>query len=365
MLDPAVYETFLRARGLLAEGSQLFDDSAAQATPLLEQVVQAAADYAAAWELLARAGAWTMRLETTPQAWSEARERVIDAAQNALRLDPNRGGAHVALAMLEPWGAYAARKALLSRALDAAPRDPIALTEMSTFCWTVGRFREALRLAEEACELNPLMPSARLQVAQMRTYVGDYEASLRMLQDLHHRWPRHAGILLTLLNNAATLGAWEVYDGAAGAADTFDGWQGADLRAARAYAEALRSKDPATHARRLKRYTELLDRTGTLALNLVEAISQMGMVDEAFALAERASFAHIFDAAGAPPSGYFPGVVLGRWSALNRSPRFVALCARLGLCAYWAQSDDWPDCVDWAPYDFKAEVKRAASASVN
>src|SRR5262249_18395555 len=157
-------------------------------------------------------------------------------------------------------------------------------------------------------------------------------------QDLHRRWPRNAGILLTLLNNAATLGFWDAFDGAVGDVERFDGWQVNDLRAARTYAKSLRSKDPALHAERLRRYTGVRERTGTLPLNLIEALGQMGMADEAIALAERASFDHIFRPGGAPPSGYFPGTILGRWSTLNRGPRFVALCDRLGLCAYWTQS---------------------------
>jgi len=362
-LDPAVYEMFLRARGTLAEGSPLFDDSTVETTPLLEQVVAQAPRYAAGWELLSLARAWNLRSGHREGGFTEVRAAANEAAETALSLDPRRGGAYIALALLEPWGAYAVRERLLKRALEAAPRDPTALTEMSTFCWTVGRFREALGLAEQACELNPLMPSARLQVAQMRTYVGDYDASIRMLAELHHRWPQNAGILLSLTNFAATLGYWEAYDAAVGAIETFDGWQGRDLKATRAYAETLRSNDPAMLADRLRRYTELLEKTGTLALNLVEAISQMGMADQALALAERSSFSHIFDAEGAPPSGYFPGTVLGRWSALNKTPRFVDLCDRLGLCAYWMRSDAWPDCVEWAPYDFKAEVARRAARS--
>lgn len=363
VLAPPMYELFLRARGLLAEASPPFDDSAAEATPLLEQVVSHAPSFAAGWELLALARAWSLRSGHRQGGFAEARAAAAAAAETALSLDPRRGGAHSALALLEPWGAYARREQLLTQALEAAPRDPTALSEMSTFCWTVGRFREALGMAEQACELNPLMPTARLQVAQMRTYVGDYETSIRMLSDLHRRWPRNAGILLSLTNFAASLGFWEAYDAAVGAIDTFDGWQARDLKATRAYAETLRSNDAAARAERLRRYTELLDETGTLALNLVEAISQMGMTDEAFALAERASFAQIFDPEGAPPSGYFPGTVLGRWSALNKTPRFIGLCDRLGLCQYWARSQRWPDCVDWTPYDFKAEVGRRAVKS--
>lgn len=361
-LDPATYEMFLQARGILAAGNPLFDKSGAEATPLLEDVVRRAPGYAGGWELLAIARAWTLRSRQGTTGYAEGRPGVVYAAERALALDPKRGSAYGALAMLEPFGAYAARERLLGLALDAAPHDPAALTEMSTFYWTVGRFNEALRLAEQACELNPLMPAARLQVAQMRAYVGDYETSIRMLRDLYKRLePRNAGVLLSLMTFSASLGYWDAYAEAAAEIETFDVSQVRDLRASRAYAEALRSKDPEQVAERVRRYTELLDKTGTLPLNLVEAISTLGMPARALELAERASYAHIFDPEGAPHSDYFPGTVLGPWSELHRTPRFIDLCDRLGLCAYWATSGFWPDCAAWTPYDLKAEVhKRVA-----
>jgi hypothetical protein len=45
---------------------------------------------------------------------------------------------------------------------------------------------------------------------------------------------------------------------------------------------------------------------------------------------------------------------------MNRDPRFVDLCARIGLCDYWVASERWPDCAEWLPYDFKAEVHARA-----
>ena len=50
--------------------------------------------------------------------------------------------------------------------------------------------------------------------------------------------------------------------------------------------------------------------------------------------------------------------------SMIRDIRFVGLCARLGLCAYWVKSDGWPDCADEGllPYDFKAECRRLAAA---
>ncbi|MHA6334570.1 hypothetical protein ACXYL9_12940 [Qipengyuania sp. CAU 1752] len=359
VLDPSVYELFLRARGILAEGDPEFDDSATQAVPMLEQVAHSSPDFAPAWELLAGARAWILRSAHTKTNFAEGRTGVIHAAETALRLDPKRIGAHVALARLEPWGAYSNREKLLDRALAVAPHDPEALNEMSVFCWSVGRFREALRLAEQACELNPLMPSARLHVAQMRTYVGDYEASIRMLLSLHRRWPKNAGILLSLLGFSAGLGFRDAYDGAVGDAEDFDGWQAWALRETRLYAEALWSGDEEKKRDRLDSYQRLLEKTGTVPLNIVQSVSDLGMTEEALQMAERASFDHIFQPEGDRPSAIYPGVVLGRWSDVNKTTRFIELCRKLGLCEYWVKTGKWPDCVDWTPYDFKAEVKRS------
>ena len=89
------------------------------------------------------------------------------------------------------------------------------------------------------------------------------------------------------------------------------------------------------------------------------------MTDAAVELAERASFEHIFQPEGARPSAIYPGIVMGRWSDLNKTVRFVALCQRLGLCNYWVESGTWPDCVGWTPYDFKAAVKRSAAQAAS
>lgn len=364
VLDPAVYENFLRARAILAEGDPEFDDSAIRAVPILEDVVHAAPDFAIGWELLANARSVVLRYSHIGGDFQQGRNGVVHAAHTALQLDPKRSNAHVALARLEPWGAYRARERLLTQALDVAPHNPEAINDMSVFCWSVGRFRDALRLAEQACELNPLMPSARLHVAQMRTYVGDYEGSVRMLSELHQRWPNHAGILLSLLGFSATLGFPDAYNAAIGDIHNFDGWQAHAMNHTRLYAEALQTGEPERKQERLAIYQAMLDKTGTIALNIVDSVSSLGLTEEAFQLAEQASFDHIFLPEGQRPSDIYPGVVMGRWSNLNKSPRFIALCQRLGLCGYWLATDKWPDCVDWAPFDFKAEVKRSVRQAV-
>lgn len=357
-LEPATYERFLRARGLLADGDAQFDNTASEAVPLLESVVREAPEHAPAWELLALARAQVLRSGHGAGKYFEGRDAVIHAAQTALKLDPRRGGAYRALAKLEPWGHHAVREKLLLQALEVSPRDPAALTDMSDFCWGVGRFRDALAYAEQACELNPLMPSARLHVSQMRAYVGDYDTSVSMLEEVHQRWPNNPGILMALLNWAGSLGYPEVYYRHVSKIDNFDGWQARDLAAVRAYVEAVFSKDMAVKEHRAARYRGLLEKTGTITLSLPTGLGFIGLPDQAFEMVEQADYSHVFDPAGPSPSLFYPGVALGPWSCLLSHPRFIRVCHRLGLCRYWQETGNWPDCAAWVPFDFKSAVRR-------
>ncbi|WP_338468466.1 TIR domain-containing protein [Novosphingobium sp. ZN18A2] len=361
---PDLYDDFIRARGWLAEGDATFDDSAKRAIPLLEKVTSGAPDFAQAWELLASARAWALRTGLYDGPYDEGRGGVIDAAHKALELDHSCGGAYAALAMLEPWGAYAEREELLSKALEVSPRDPAILTEMSVFYWSVGRFRDALALAEQACELNPLMPSAQLLVSQMRLYTGDYEGGIEMNRRIRRRWPDNPGIQLSQINSASFLDFWDAYDEAVPDIERFDGWQAKDMWAAKAYADAKRTRDPVLIEKRVARYVQLLEETGTLPLNLILSIAKLGKVEFALDLAERASYDYVFDPQGARPSIYYPGTILARWSDSLRVPRFAKLCRRLGLADYWVNTGNWPDCVEWVPYDFKAAIRETLPEAV-
>lgn len=358
-LDPASYEAYMRARGIMAEGDPLFDDAYRESIPLLETVVAAAPNFAPAWESLAECRAWTLRSGRYEKAYHVGRDGVIEAAHTALRLDPKSGGAYVALAMLEPWGAYSQREALLNQALEVSPRDTAALTDMSTFCWSVGRFRDGLRYAEHACELNPLMPSARLNVAQMRAYVGDIDLCVASHEQLHRQWPDNPGILISLVNTAGTLGYWDAFDRAVPDVGQLNEWQSRDMRSVLAFARAVRTKDPDLVERRMKRYRDYLDKTGRLPLNLIVSIGEFGLPEEALDMAEKASYDFVFNPDGARPSTYFPGTILGPWSKVLQIPRFVDLCTRLGMSDYWNSTGNWPDCEDWVCYDFRAKVKRS------
>lgn len=372
-LEPAVaetplssidYERFLRAKAQLAGGDSVFDDSALNAIPLLEKVTAARPDFAPAWEMLATARAAELRSGHSHMLYDTAARETREAAERALALDPERTRALVALALLEPWGAYQRREALLDRALKAAPNDPLVLTELSNFYWTVGRAREGIELAERAFELNPMLPAAAVQVAQMLAYVGEPNASVKLLRDLYRRWPENPGMLLALINQAAVTEIWEDFDEVVGDIEKFDGWQAVDLKASRAFALTVRSKDAEKAQRRIARYTELLEKTGTIPLNVVTGVSVFGFPEKALELAERSSYEFIFQPEGNRAGTYFHGTIFGSWSTMRNLPAFMDLCDRLGLCRYWIESGKWPDMIGEVPYDFKAEAAKRVVAEM-
>jgi TolB-like protein len=356
------YEIFLKAQSIMSEGARLFDDSGAAAAPLLEQVVGEVPDNARAWELLANARAWTLRSGRRKGAYAEGRAGVIQAAETALRLDPKGGAAHEALALLEPWGAHRAREVLLEKALRAQPNDSGTLSSMSTFCLGVGRVRDALSYAERACELNPLFPAARLEVAQLQVYVGNQEASISMLAELHRLWPGNFSILLSLLTFSSNLGDWEAYREALPDVAKFDGWQAMQLNNQVQHAAIMASDDPEPRRKWVEMCRSRLAEKGYLPLHFLAQLSFFGLADEALSLAEESSYAHVFDADGPLPAAQYFGTIFGPWFVMNQNPRFVGLCVRLGLCAYWVESGRWPDCAEWLPYDLKAAVRRRLRA---
>ena len=110
-----------------------------------------------------------------------------------------------------------------------------------------------------------------------------------------------------------------------------------------------------------RRARAVVQETGTLPLNVLGMLELYGFRDEAYELVETASFDHM-----SRPDGPLPTTAVGphvifdayREGGLVRDPRFLRLCAKLGLVDYWLETGAWPDCADKVPYDFRAEARR-------
>ena len=108
------------------------------------------------------------------------------------------------------------------------------------------------------------------------------------------------------------------------------------------------------------------ERTGAVDVSRLVYAAHLGLVDDAYRTAGAARLGPqgtADDIMG--PDGYRTGLLFhAGMPELRNDPRFVPLCARLGLVEFWLASGTWPDCVDEVPYDFRAACAKTRDAPV-
>jgi hypothetical protein len=124
------------------------------------------------------------------------------------------------------------------------------------------------------------------------------------------------------------------------------------------YAREARSANPGLATQFLAKQRALLESTGRVALSHLGKLCQLGLADEAFALVEASDFSPYFSPGTrlTPPDVGLSCLFCVDQKALRADPRFLRLCAKLGLCDYWVRSGNWPDCADEVDYDFRAQA---------
>jgi len=360
-VDPVAYDLFLQTRPNLDRGSI----PPSRAIPMLEKAVTLAPDFAPAWAALAVSRVEAYRriaLDVAPVRVERA--EVVAAADRSLELDPGSGTAHIARAHLLPWGEYAGREAEFSTALEADVHSSEARTELGWFLNALGRNEEALRIATEGRTLDPLNTRVANLYAQMLCANGRYEESLRITASFRERWPYAFSFVSAPLFLAATVGDEAEFVRLMAIAQQRHA-ASPYLRDTLRRASILRDPTPAQRQRLLERLSRQVAETGGMDLALLTLAHHIGLVDETFALIADATFRQRWDEGGPPlAEGSFPpGIIFDRWpcNSLMDDPRFVSLCAKLGLCDYWVQTERWPDCARFVPYDFEAEARRLIS----
>ncbi len=357
-IDPAAYDLYLRERDLAVGPG-----AAAERIELLERAVERAPRFASAWAALCNARVGQLRHGPRPAAYAVLDAGVRAAADTALSLDPNCGLAYASLSRLQPWAFYAQRDALLRQALAVSPNDPVAVTLMGGFENHVGRTRKALGYLERAYELDPLMPLAA-DVYGAVLGSSDHPQAYGFYDGWRARWPQHPIFVSGPMNRTTFLRDWDRFDALAKEA-LATAPDDPGVKAALGFAAAIRRDDPDLRPRAARRLERALAETGTVQLSLLTTACSLGMIEEVFAAVEQASFDFMFqDDGGDPAANYNPGIIFDRafFGAAIRDPRFVRLCAKLGLCDYWVETDRWPDCVQWVAdaYDFKAQSRSLA-----
>ena len=353
-VDPRAYDLYLKARSL---GGVPAD--AAQCVALLEQAVAVAPGYAAAWAALAMATILHTRYHQRDR-FAARRPAMVAAAERAIAIDPTTSFAYVALAEIQPLGAYAQREQLLDHALAGGGGSEV-LKYAADFAQTVGRNGEAFELISRAYAIDPLNRLIANNHAMALADAGFPASAYQAFAAAREIWPDFDWLVTAPLSTAALLLDWAEADRLL--ALPVD-WSDRRYSPAFMTAAMMREPTPDRLAMFVASARKRIETKGAVSLSWLMLLCAVGECDTAFELADASSFDTVFDADGAPPDDrLLLGILFGCTNApMRRDPRFVRLCARLGLVDYWQASGRWPDCVtETAPYyDFKSEAGIAA-----
>ncbi|MGE0045929.1 MAG: TIR domain-containing protein [Hyphomonadaceae bacterium] len=346
-VDPSDYDLYLRAT-LFSFAPEEMRRSIA----LLESVTSRAKDFTEAWSRLAWARAFQHMYSPFRERPAEA-ARAKQAADRALALDPENAEAWLAQLLIQPnYGAFLQAEEIAARLRSAPSGDGTGMF-VGRFLRSVGRARKAAELSESAYRLNSLDPSYVNLYALAIMAVGRVAESALILEDVVSRAPDMSFGVANLMRAYAFAGDW------AGVDRLLDPNANRPFREFEAGVPFIRAKQTGSAESVGVLRTDMEDRVakiGCLDVARMVYAAHLGMTDRAYELAEHAHLGPRGDETDIMgPDAYGTGMLF--WEIMPEirvDPRFVKLCARLGLVEYWLTTQKWPDCADAVPYDFRA-----------
>jgi DNA-binding winged helix-turn-helix (wHTH) protein len=309
------------------------------------------------------ASAWGMRALLSRYAAeyaepAEVSDFVIEcqtSAREALRIDTRQPYALVALATVAPiFGRWLEARTALEGVLEANPGEFVAEHELVICDMSTGMVKSAVTRTNRLIEADPLAACMIYKGIYQRWSAGDLVGTDQLGERGIHLWPTHAAIWTARLWTLAFTGR-------------------AEAAAAMLEADAVRPEIPQPMFHLLKSVITAVADGGQAALDgaadaarqaaasgparavaALFALGLLGRVDDAFAVAE----AYYFRQGAAPvplhsTRGELATNDLHRrvtqilftpaGAAMRDDPRFVRLCERAGLTAYWEQTGLTPD----------------------
>jgi TolB-like protein len=350
-VDPVVLDLYLRS-------IELRPDRLAYDARLLGEALERAPDFVPAWEALTYNEAVSARYKRNAADARDHLARMEVAAERALALDPESVVPLRARAMTAPHcGAFAESERLIHLCMAHRANDPLDLIHAGGIATDVGRNRLALAYAQQAFDLDPLNLATFTVRAIYLLGTGNWQEARDQFDEGLRRWPDSGFLRSSAIVGAVQTEDWErveVWAGAPGDRGLYQPWIDSIVE----YAREARAATPGLAARFLAAQRALLESTDRVALSHLGKLCQWGLEDEAFALVEASDFSPYFSAGTeiTPPDFGLSCLFCVDQKALRADPRFLRLCAKLGLCDYWVQSGNWPDCADEVDYDFRAQA---------
>lgn len=340
------YDLFLRGSVWSRDVSL---DSQVRALGLLEQAVAHAPSLARAWAELALTRA-QLRYLSAQHAAAIPVASVQDAAERALALDPHAQGAWGALFLATPPFEFLQAEALFARVAKAGFEIPLA---RAIHLMDVGRMQAAATQLERARTIDPFQQMQIFYAAVGELAEDRLEEARKLAREAAERWPQVAFLGAYGAVWAAHAGDWEAVERALApqrlARFPLTPWtESVGVKTA-----ALKGGAPRDLFGKLRKAEAAAGTTFVEALAFVALLSGP---DSAYKDADALNMAAI-----RRPELGMASLFLPLYAPLRRDPRFPALCAKLGLVAYWKQTGCWPDCADepGMPYDFRTACLKA------
>ncbi len=351
-IDPALHEKIARAFYAALDGPSSMAHIVA-----LNELARQAPDYALAWALAAEAKHY---LRQRPEIGTALAARLYDEqranAERALALDPVCPSALVAYAGLQPpCGAFTEREAIFRR----ADGHGWLLPPYTYLLLHVGRSSEALVHARVGREREPLVGPVRAAHQFALAQLGRIDEWAALVESDLRRHPPTLEEWTAIVQQAALFGCW----------DMVTRWtkperlaafpaQKPAIRAALSLVDACREPTAPRYQAALQSLEASLQARDYPPFFALTAACVFGDLEPVWDIVARARFDTLLQ-----PGGRFglapyntSALFLPHAAPLRADPRFVRLCARLGLVRHWIETDRWPDCAGETLYDFRAEA---------
>ena len=273
-VDPEAYNLALQGRFFFDRRSR---KDVERAVEYFRRSLERDPDYAPAWAGLSEAYARQADNGFVPAA--DGYRRAREAAEKALALDPQLADAHLAMGWIHisyDWD-WAAADASFREALDLEPGNAQALRYASSQALTLGRWNEAIDLANKAIERDPLRPSNVGLALLAVNRDAEAEAAFRKALELDPDGTfRHRLLGLALLLQGKTAAALQEME-----QETEENWRLSSLPLA-FHALGRRSESDAALAALKSKHA------GEMAYQIAEVHAFRGEADLAFKWLERA-----------------------------------------------------------------------------
>ena len=346
-VDPPTYDLYLRATSHSHSPDELRASIA-----LLELAVRQAPQFGEAWGRLAYSRVFLSAYEPHVRRTSMSAKVKVEL-QKALDNDPQNTDALVAAALVvPPFGSFSELYAAVEK-LWQLPDSLGARLWTGYFARPMGFIRQSLEDAERAFALDSLSTMSSNLVSLARMAAGKYDGVVAAYEDLIRRAPDMHFAVSNLMRAYAFQGNWGAFD------RLLDPSSMRPLRELEDGVLFLGTKrDPSAENVEAMRHRLLsrFEQTGGVEVSNLVYAAHVGLSDDVFRISETARLGPRGaddDVIGV--DAYRTGLLFWRdMPEIRSDPRFVRLCARLGLVEFWLTSGKWPDCVDTVPYDFRA-----------